>query len=403
MRVVVVGTGFAGLQAANDLRAAGHDVVVLEARDRVGGRVWSQELVYGDARTVIERGAEFVLEGYELLTAWVDRLGLQLADAGMTYYVREPRGAAPTSHEAMAEVAQRVAVAAAASPRSSVADVVAGLALDPAAAAAFVSRISVTSGLDADRVAAAVVSDVTSTFTPKATFRVAGGNQGIAIGLAQRLGDAVRLRSVVTGVRNVADGVRVTLADGGLDADAAVIAVPLPVLITLDVPDALATQRAAWERMGIGHNAKVHVPLNSVATTSAVQSVDGRFWTWTATDGSGEVQPVLHGFGGTPEGLAQLAAYDGPRTWAAAVAALRPELSLDLDAAVVTTWNDERFSGLSYTADVLGRHDGDDAVMGASFGAIHVAGEHTAGDWAGLMEGALRSGARAAAEITPPS
>jgi monoamine oxidase len=32
-------------------------VVVLEARDRVGGRVWSQELVPGDPRTVVERGA----------------------------------------------------------------------------------------------------------------------------------------------------------------------------------------------------------------------------------------------------------------------------------------------------------------------------------------------------------
>jgi monoamine oxidase len=41
-------------------------VVVLEARDRVGGRVWSQELVPGDPRTVVERGAEFVLDGYDL-------------------------------------------------------------------------------------------------------------------------------------------------------------------------------------------------------------------------------------------------------------------------------------------------------------------------------------------------
>ena len=39
--VVVIGAGAAGLTAANDLRTAGLSVVVLEARDRVGGRLWT--------------------------------------------------------------------------------------------------------------------------------------------------------------------------------------------------------------------------------------------------------------------------------------------------------------------------------------------------------------------------
>ena len=69
MRVVVAGAGFAGLLAAYRVAQAGHEVVVLEARDRVGGRVWSQELVPGDPRTVVERGAEFVLDGYDLMRA----------------------------------------------------------------------------------------------------------------------------------------------------------------------------------------------------------------------------------------------------------------------------------------------------------------------------------------------
>jgi monoamine oxidase len=51
---------------------------VLEARDRVGGRVWSQELVPGDPRTVVERGAEFVLDGYDLMRALARALTLML-------------------------------------------------------------------------------------------------------------------------------------------------------------------------------------------------------------------------------------------------------------------------------------------------------------------------------------
>ena len=40
-RVIVIGAGLAGLSAARDLQAAGADVVVVEARDRIGGRIWT--------------------------------------------------------------------------------------------------------------------------------------------------------------------------------------------------------------------------------------------------------------------------------------------------------------------------------------------------------------------------
>jgi monoamine oxidase len=86
----VAGAGFAGLLAAYQVAQAGHEVVVLEARDRVGGRVWSQELVPGDPRTVVERGAEFVLDGYDLMRALAGEFGLQLAEMAMSYYALDP-------------------------------------------------------------------------------------------------------------------------------------------------------------------------------------------------------------------------------------------------------------------------------------------------------------------------
>lgn len=82
MRVGIVGAGFSGLAAAEALSSAGIEIVVLEARDRLGGRVFSQELPNG---AVIERGAEFVLDDYEVMRALAKRLGVQLSPTGMAY------------------------------------------------------------------------------------------------------------------------------------------------------------------------------------------------------------------------------------------------------------------------------------------------------------------------------
>ena len=88
-RVVVVGAGLAGLAAADALLTAGVDVTVLEARDRVGGRVWSVPFAGG----IVERGAEFVLPCNTAIEAVAARFGLRLAPKGTPYGRREPRGA----------------------------------------------------------------------------------------------------------------------------------------------------------------------------------------------------------------------------------------------------------------------------------------------------------------------
>jgi monoamine oxidase len=401
VRVVVAGAGFAGLMAAYRVAQAGHEVVVLEARDRVGGRVWSQELVPGDPRTVVERGAEFVLDGYDLMRAVAGDLGLRFADTAMSYYEREPRGGAATTHQEMARCAEAVAEAAAwARPGTSLAEVVAGWTGSPAALAAYVSRIEVTHGVAAASLAAAAVTDVTGGFERRPTWRVAGGNQQVAEGLAGRLPGPVRLRDAVRSVEHDQDGVRVLTDDGEVAGDAVIVAVPMAVLRVLPFsPPLPGRYLSAWRRAGLAHNAKLHVPLARPAAASAVQSGPDRFWTWTAADRTGQVQPVLHAFSGTEEGLAALAVSEGPATWAARAAALRPELAADLSRAMLTTWNDDPWAGESYSASTVTVADGDDELIAAPLGRVHFAGEHTAGTWAGLMEGALRSGARAADEV----
>ena len=301
MRIVVVGAGFAGLLAADRIAHAGHQVVVLEARDRVGGRVWSQELVPGDARSVVERGGEFVLDGYELMRTVISELGLELADTKMSYYEREPRGGAPTTHSDMARCAAVVGAAAASAPSgTSFADVISNWHGAPAALAAYVSRVLVTNGVAAEVLAVTAVADVTAGLERRPSWRVAGGNQRVAQGLADRLGTSVWLRSPVRAVQHDQWGVRVLTDEGEVSGDAAIIALPMAVLRSLHFAPAVpASMREAWQRAGLAHNAKLHVPLLRPAAASAVQSVQDRYWTWTATDASGQVQPVVHAFGGT--------------------------------------------------------------------------------------------------------
>jgi monoamine oxidase len=401
MRVIVAGAGFAGLLAAYRLTQAGHEVVVLEARDRVGGRVWSQELVPGDQRTVVERGAEFVLDGYAVMREVLGELGLDLADTTMSYYEREPRGVAGVTQQEMAECAAVLAAAASsAPPGTSLASLVPAWRGSPAALTAVISRLEVTNGVDARSLAAGVAEDLTSGFSRRPCWRVAGGNQQLAQGLARRLGASVHLRSPVRLIEHDDNAVRVLTAGGEVTGDAVIVAVPMAVLRTLHFSPLLPSAwRQACLRAGLAHNAKLHVPLTRPAEASAVQDVPERFWTWTATDASGQVQPVLHAFAGTEQGLDGLAVAGGPATWASRAAALRPELSINSDRALLTTWNDDPWAGESYSALTVEVAAGDDELIAAPAGNVHFAGEHTAGDWAGFMEGALRSGVRAAANV----
>jgi len=109
--------------------------------------------------------------------------------------------------------------------------------------------------------------------------------------------------------------------------------------------------------------------------------------------------PVLNCFAGSPRALAQLGTRTGPEAWLERVAALRPDLALDPAAAVLTDWDTDPWARGAYRAHGPDERPEDEDAVAAPIDTLHFAGEHTAGPWSGLMEGALRSGLRAAAEI----
>ena len=393
-RIVVIGAGFAGLAAATELADRGHDVLVLEARDRVGGRVWSERIdVPSGGSAVIEHGAEFVLDGYTELRRLADRHGLALADTGMSYYVREPRGV--DADAAGLQAAGRAVADAAGGGGGSVADLVRSLGLDPGVADAVLARVEISCAQGGERLDPSVLEHVAA-FDPLPSHRIAGGNQGLALAMADGLGERVRLR---TPVRAIDDGVVRTDA-GDLPAEHVIVTLPLPLTRALPITPGLPDwKRGALDRIEFGHAAKLHVPLAAAPPTSAVMSVPDRYWCWTATERDAVVAPVLNCFAGSPRALDGLGVDAGRDAWLERVVALRPDLELDLAGAVLTTWSDDEWTRGAYRADGLHELPGDDEALARPVGTLHFAGEHTAGPLSGLMEGALRSGLRAAAEI----
>jgi hypothetical protein len=128
-------------------------------------------------------------------------------------------------------------------------------------------------------------------------------------------------------------------------------------------------------------------------------SVPDRFWCWTAESAPREVAPVANCFAGSPRALAALDVTAGPATWLRRLAAVRAALDLAAGDAVLTTWDDDPWAGFAYSSDGLAAHAGDDDALAAPAGSVHFAGEHTAGAWRALREGALRRGIRAADEV----
>jgi monoamine oxidase len=285
----------------------------------------------------------------------------------------------------------------------SAAQVLAELPLDPGAGEAIAAQLQVAWARPLEQLAASVLERVRAAFSSEESVRVMGGNQRIALRLAERLGPALRLASPAEAVEWSAGGVRVRAAGDWASADACVVAVPAAVLgqIRFD-PPLPAWKAEALDRVVYGDAAKLVVPLAGPAPPSAVLSVREGFWTWTAKGGTGQVQPVVSALAASAPVLERLRVHYGPARWLERIRALRPDLDLEEDGAILATWSDDRWSRGAYSTRPADARPEDDELLARPVGPFHFAGEHTAGPWAGLMEGALRSGLRAAAEIASP-
>ncbi len=400
--VIVVGAGLAGLIAADALVAAGWDVTVIEARDRVGGRTWSDTASNG-AR--IERGAEWVEDGHTHLIALCNRFGTPLVNAGMSYHDRRPIGGPPVSDEELVtgrkHVRELLRVLGNRVYETSVAEAIDRLNVSDGVRVAFRARVECTAGTPAADLSATHLEMLAHAPDNADSLRIGTGSDAPALALATLLGSRIRLGEPVAQLDLSEAGTNVTTTGGTYRASQLVLALPAaivreaPFLTVLPAPVAIAVNT-----LGIAQAAKLFVPLTGVTTPAAHLDVQRDYWVWTANEGDAGLRPILAGFAGSQPMLDLLEVEQGVETWAKRVAEMRPDLPLDLDNAGLQTWHDDPYAKGVYTCLRPGPRP-DLSTLRRSHDRLVLAGEYTDDEYAGYMEGAVRSGQRAASLIDP--
>ena len=297
----MVGAGLSGLTAALALRTSGWDVVVLEARDRVGGRVHTLFDPFTDGLHV-EAGGESIDDNHVQIQALARHYHLALARrpadklndaafyrAGRRNVLQAVAASDPTMlsgyvdfGNSLTEMAgnldpahPELAPRAELWDKQSLQDFAATQTLDPNAELLVQSDYRGNYNAQLDQVSLLFVlqQSVVDEALPESgveTMRIAAGNGGLPMAMARDLGKAVQLDSPVSKVEQYSWGVRVTAGTGGstsVDAAHLVLAAPPPALRAVSFDPPLTSDMAAMiNELDLGHALKVSTQY------------DNRFW-----------------------------------------------------------------------------------------------------------------------------
>ena len=439
--VAVVGAGFAGLTAARALVEAGRSVVVLEARDRVGGRTMT-EVRHG---TWIDLGGQWIGPGQDRIAALADELGVatypQREDGDDVVLGADGPRRVPSVAQAFADddlvaylelagaleaIAEQVPLDAPwAAPQAADWDAVslrewvrsrgvpdgAARLFEVGVQAVFAASSTQLSLLHAAHYvhSAGGWSRLTDSEGGAQQDRLVGGVQPVAEALAALLPDGtVRLQAPVRSIDDTGEAVRVT-ADG-LDVRArrVVVAVPPTLAARIDVDPPLPARRDQLTQ---------HMPQGSVIKLHVLYDEP-----WWRDEGlSGMVlspdEPIGVTFDCTPpEGAPGLISgfFEGPHAVAHGDASMAQRRDVVVDvlaralgerARDVLDYVDRDWSAEPWTRGCYGAHlpPGAWTVYGPALrepvGRLHWAGTETAERWTGYIDGAIDSGQRVAAEV----
>ncbi len=431
--VVVAGAGLAGLAAARDLIALGAAVTVVEARDRVGGRVFTARDGFREGQHA-EAGGDMIDDDQREICALARELGLKLTRIlrGGFGYVRRNGPGPPrivqrrVTHgwELLARRLQPVIRPYRLAERRWDSPITAGVArqsvaqwLDATNAEDDLRATAI--GLrgfflaDPDELSLLALVDQFSANEDiglGAMYRIEGGNDRLATALAAPLGGRLRLKTEVAAVSHRGKGVRVSVkhahALSQISGDYLVMTLPASVVRRIPfTPSLPAQQHDAFARLKYGRGTKTllqfsrrfwRIPGRPRAFGSALPF--GALWEGNEEQrGTGGILALLAGGAASDETQAIVAA-EGAAGLVRALEWLGSKRA-DLLAWRQVVWEDDPFARGGYAFFDPEFDTGLRPWLARPCNRIVFAGEHTSVQWQGYMNGAVESGRRAAAEI----
>lgn len=439
-RVVIVGAGLAGLTAAYELTQAGHDVTILEAQGRPGGRVRTLRDPLADG-LFAELGAARIPDNHEWTMKYVTLFGLTLTPFYPTTgrsatFLRNIRGEAEAGGEpdlrqfhlnlTPDELALGVdgLIGKALGPSLHLAE---ERSIWPPESLVPLDQMTVKEFLKAQGVSAdafdalgfqpfvrtsalEAITLISSGHSGKQINKIAGGNDQLPKAFATRLANKIVYGAPVRRIEQKASGIVATYTQNGetrqIEGDKLICTIPFPVLRRVEIVPRLSTQKTR------AVNEMVYGSLSRVTF-----QVKERYWLgeglngFASTDMPGEIWSSAHDRPGS-RGILQLY-LQGPSSELASkmsederiryaieqIERVFPGLRKHVEYSSSQCWDNDPWAGGATRLMNAGQVTAFHTEAGRPEGHIHFAGEHTS-SWFAWMNGAIESGSRAANEVS---
>jgi monoamine oxidase len=356
-KVLVLGAGMAGLVAAYELTQLGHDVTVLEARTRSGGRVHTLREPFSDG-LYAEEGAARIPDDHDLTLKYVKQFELELEPfyPSRLNAIRFDRG---TREEVTID--------------------------------GFTDAMTRNYGPDLGG-------------NPDRWRKIRGGSDMLPRAFAARLEKKIVYGAPVVRIEQDANAARVVLKQGGssrvLNADAVLVTIPFSVLRNLELPALSEHKRDLIKRVRYDAVSRVYLQtknrfweargLNGFAFTSGAIEI----WqpTWNQPGPRGIL--MTYARPGEAERITRLNEADRLETTLKQLDSMFSGLRANFERGSTKCWLDDEWSRGAWA--YVGFTDFATAI--SAEGRVHFAGEHLS-PWPSWMQGALSSGLRAVKEI----
>ena len=444
--VIVMGAGLAGLSAAYELAEAGHDVTVLEARSRPGGRIQTLRDPFADGHYA-ETAAVWVPNHHDYTNRYMQQFELPLEplparNLGFVYHIGGHRipltGGAPPElpldltqeekamgrggmrqkyiNEALATGFEDAAAASWQPPASvamydemSIMEFFRHRGASPDAALLMSLSFSDAANGPDTVSALAILRSLALAREHRQTFRLKGGSDGLPRAFAERLGARIRYGSPVVRIEQTDAEARVVVRRGSshetLTCDRVVCAVPFSVLRDVEVVPAFSPEK---------HRAIQDIPHTSVSRVYV--QTHTRYWEAQGLSGGSLTdfpmysfdftfdQPgtrgILHGsFSGRAAWQLDALADDRRvRFGLEALEKVYPGAVEHFEGGTSKSWDEDPWARGAYIFYRPGQMMRFLPHVARPEGRIHFAGDQTSA-WPGWQQGALESGNRAAKEV----